>query len=524
MQIKLALFNELIFMVRDFQDAVLNAIRKLALEILIHLKEATDGYSHNMVSYMSASVRHFMPSMEFIMSSAAARSQKLVCQIYPKQTSSYAFMPFQIYPGVAQFSPSFGYPDFLQIVAGQRTHGTRNRLALSLYMPAFESKLDCSVPSLDTSELNQATTYLGYLKRECKMQGQLLAGMNRIEQLRVCGAGAASLSSEKISSLMQHLRHFFKFAPDSVGVYTADVNLWHVTEQHVEALRRAGFNHVRLVLPDLDPTSPNQPDPSWVQLQVLTAIDQLQVASFRAIQVDLMVDYPHQNPLMLARTLKLLMEAGVDRIMLQNVAVPASPLLVASMTYTDLLMYNQDLDALYLQCVRRLGQAGYVHLGMDYFVLPGDPLAVAQAQGRLYLNIEGFSAQANYDVISCGIGTISAIGTNYTKNLETLDGYYDQIDGNALPIESGIALCMDDALRRAVMQMLICNLVLSVKAIELAYPITFAQYFASELGMLHALALDGLLTIDAEWLSVSTTGRLKIRSICQVFDRTLSDW
>jgi oxygen-independent coproporphyrinogen III oxidase len=67
-----------------------------------------------------------------------------------------------------------------------------------------------------------------------------------------------------------------------------------------------------------------------------------------------------------------------------------------------------------------------------------------------------------------------------------------------------------------------CNFELSISAVEQAYPISFSSYFAKELDQLRALEQEGLLKIDAEWLTVTLKGRLLIRNICMVFDRYLT--
>jgi len=123
--------------------------------------------------------------------------------------------------------------------------------------------------------------------------------------------------------------------------------------------------------------------------------------------------------------------------------------------------------------------------------------------------------------VSCGVSAISAVGLTYSQNVKTLDAYYSHLDRNELPISRGIRLSMDDVLRRLIIQMLMCNFELSIAAVEQAYPITFAAYFEPELAQLRKLEEDGLLTIDAEWISVSPRGRLLIRNICMVFDRYL---
>jgi oxygen-independent coproporphyrinogen III oxidase len=67
-----------------------------------------------------------------------------------------------------------------------------------------------------------------------------------------------------------------------------------------------------------------------------------------------------------------------------------------------------------------------------------------------------------------------------------------------------------------------CNFELSIASLEMAYPITFANYFAAELEKLRVFADDGLVNIDDAWLTVTPKGRLLIRNICMVFDRYLN--
>ena len=140
----------------------------------------------------------------------------------------------------------------------------------------------------------------------------------------------------------------------------------------------------------------------------------------------------------------------------------------------------------------------------------------------MHRNFQGYSTHAESDMVSCGVSAISAVASTYSQNVKTLDAYYNHIDKNELPIVRGIKLNMDDALRRVIIQMLMCNFELSIASIEEAYPITFTNYFAPELEKLGVLMRDGLLTIDADWLTVTEKGRLLIRNICMVFDRYLN--
>jgi oxygen-independent coproporphyrinogen-3 oxidase len=173
-------------------------------------------------------------------------------------------------------------------------------------------------------------------------------------------------------------------------------------------------------------------------------------------------------------------------------------------------------------CIERLTEAGYVYIGMDHFALPTDDLAVAQREGRLQRNFQGYSTHAEADMVACGVSAISAVGASYSQNSKTLEAYYERLDRGELPIERGILLDQDDLLRRGVIQDLMCDFELDIAALEQQHGISFAQYFAPELDKLGRLAADGLVTLDAERVRVTPKGRLLIRNVCMVFDRYLN--
>jgi len=81
---------------------------------------------------------------------------------------------------------------------------------------------------------------------------------------------------------------------------------------------------------------------------------------------------------------------------------------------------------------------------------------------------------------------------------------------------------MDDLLRRTIIQGLMCQFELSIRAIEQAFPVVFADYFAAELAQLREYAADGLILIEDGWLTVTPRGRLLIRNLCMVFDSYLA--
>ena len=426
------------------------------------------------------------------------------------------------YPTADRFSDDFAYRDYLQAVASLRTRGSVKPLSLYLHIPFCDTVCYyCACNKIVTKNRDKAAVYLSYLKREIEMQGRLFAGMNHIEQLHFGGGTPTYLSDAQMEELMLHLRRCFQFAPDEVGESSLEVDPRTVSRERVHSLRRQGFNRISLGVQDYDPDVQAAVNRVQPENETQAIIDAAREALFRSVSIDLIYGLPLQTMATMAQTLAKVIKAAPDRIALYNYAhlphlfKPQRRIAEAALPDADARLAILGL------CIATLREAGYVYIGMDHFARPGDDLAIAQVQGRLHRNFQGYSTHAELDLVACGVSAISAVAGTYSQNVKTLDTYYDLIERNELPIERGIRLTMDDQLRRAIIQMLMCQFELSISAIELAYPISFADYFGAELAQLGALAEDGLVTLEPDWISVTPRGRVLIRNVCMVFDRYL---
>lgn len=450
-----------------------------------------------------------VPSVEF-----DAELIRRLSRLGPRYTS---------YPTADRFSEAYGYRDFLHAVAGLRTRGSRNPLSLYLHIPFCDTVCYyCACNKIVTKNREKAATYLSYLKREVEMQGQLFAGMNQVTQLHLGGGTPTYFNDTQMGELMTHLRRWFQFASDEVGEYSIEVDPRTVSVERVHSLRQQGFNRISLGVQDFDPEVQKAVNRIQPEAETIEIINAARAAQFRSVSIDLIYGLPRQNVISMSQTLAKVIAARPDRIAIYNYAhMPHLFKPQRRIDEQDLPSAETKLDMLSL-CIRRLTDAGYVYIGMDHFALPTDDLAVAQQQGRLHRNFQGYSTHAESDLVSCGVSAISSVAATYSQNVKTLDAYYDAIDKNELPIARGIKLNMDDAIRRTIIQMLMCNFELPIASIETAYPITFVEYFEKELAALRGLALEGLLTMDGEWLTITPKGRLLIRNICMVFDRYLN--
>jgi oxygen-independent coproporphyrinogen-3 oxidase len=426
------------------------------------------------------------------------------------------------YPTADRFTEQFSCRDYLHAVNHLHARGARHPLSLYIHIPFCDTVCYyCGCNKIVTKNRDKAATYLDYLKRELAMQGKLFAGSNQVEQLHFGGGTPTYLSDEQMSDLMQHLRRWFSFAEDTKGEYSIEVDPRSVTVERIHTLRAQGFNRISLGVQDFDEQvqrAVNRIQPEQITLDTIYAA---RAAGFRSVSIDLIYGLPRQTVASIAETIAKVIAANPDRIAVYHYAhLPHLFKPQRRIAEADLPSSDIKLDMLAL-CIRQLNTAGYVYIGMDHFAKPDDELAVAQRQGLLHRNFQGYSTHAESEMIACGVSAISSVGMCYSQNAKTLEDYYDRLDQGELPIVRGYQLTMDDVLRRFIIQRLMCNFELSIRSLEQAYPIKFDTYFELELEQLGELQQMGLLAIDSEWIEVTLKGRLLIRTICMVFDRHL---
>jgi oxygen-independent coproporphyrinogen-3 oxidase len=217
-------------------------------------------------------------------------------------------------------------------------------------------------------------------------------------------------------------------------------------------------------------------------------------------------------------TLEQTIALSPDRIAVYNYAhLPARFNPQRRIESNDLPSPDEKLDLLQLT-IKLLTNAGYVYLGMNHFAKPDDELTIAQQNGRLQRNFQGYSTCGDCDIIGMGMSAFGQVCDNYNQNVRDLEQYYSILDEGHLPLERGIELEPGDLLRREIIIQLMCNFRVDISALESKWHFSFSYHFGEELEELKLLQADGLLSIDSEMLQVLPAGRLLVRNICMVFD------
>lgn len=424
------------------------------------------------------------------------------------------------YPTADRFVETFGASEYRTAVAQRNIDHISRALSIYVHLP-FCSTLCfyCACNKIATKDRSKGRRYLDYLLREIDMQSPLFGADRRVEQMHWGGGTPTFHGLEELARLFDTLRTRFDFAAD--GEYSIEVDPRTVDAAGVAALRQMGFNRISLGVQDFDEQVQRAVNRVQSEAQTLAVMEAARREGFQSVNVDLIYGLPKQNLLTFNRTLARVIAAGPDRVAVYNYAhLPSRFKPQRRIQEADLPGPDTRLKLLGL-AAERLGAAGYVYIGMDHFARADDALSVAQRDGRLHRNFQGYSTHAACDLVGLGVSAIGQIGPTYSQNHRELAAYYDSIDRGQLPIARGVALTADDLVRRVVIQHLMCDFALSIRNVEVSYLIVFKDYFSKELQELHALAQAGLLELDDDWITVTPKGRMLIRTICMVFDAYL---
>jgi oxygen-independent coproporphyrinogen-3 oxidase len=426
------------------------------------------------------------------------------------------------YPTADRFTESFGEVSYLTWAAKRNLGGVQRPLALYVHLPFCRDVcFYCGCNKIVTRDAAKAARYLDYLDREIELQSALHRGDPRVAQMHWGGGTPTYYSPDRLRSLFGRLAGSFEFAPD--GEYSIEVDPRTAGPETMHSLRETGFNRVSFGVQDFDPRVQAAVHRVQGVEQTLATIDAARRAGFRSINVDLIYGLPKQTLAGFNTTLGQVIDVRPGRIALYNYAhLPHLFKPQRRISEADLPSPETKLKLLEL-AVRRLSAAGYEYIGMDHFALPDDDLAVAQRQGRLTRNFQGYSACAESDLVGLGVSAIGAIGPTYSQNYRELDEYYGCLGRGQLPIMRGIELSADDLVRRAVIHGLMCHFEISTETIEAAYLVKFDRYFEAEFAELREFGKQGMLEFEDGWISVTPRGRFMIRTICMVFDRYLRE-
>ena len=427
---------------------------------------------------------------------------------------------YSSYPTAAQFHEGIGQKDLLRALRDSRK--ALRPLSLYLHIPfCAHVCYYCACNKVITKDRSRAQPYLQALEQEIGIFGRHLDRRQVVEQLHFGGGTPTFLNHDELCHLMSKLREHFHLLTDDSGDYSIEIDPREADWSTMGLLRELGFNRISIGVQDLDPDVQRAVNRLQTLEETRSIVDAAHTLQFRSVNIDLIYGLPKQSAASFALTLDEIIALQPDRLSLFNYAhLPERFASQRRIEASDLPAAAEKLTILQNSIVQ-LNAAGYRYIGMNHFALPDDELAIAQEDGRLQRNFQGYSSHGHCDLIGLGVSAISQIGELYCQNISDLNPYQQALNTQQLATRRGLRCNADDRVRRAVIQQLICNFHLTFAEIEQAHGVQFREYFDDIWPQLQQMAADQLIDLDQQGIYVKPAGRLLVRSLCMLFDQYL---
>lgn len=421
------------------------------------------------------------------------------------------------YPPATQFTAELDKLNLDEAIEADNCPGS-GPVSLYFHLPFCETLCwYCGCNTVITRRRAAASEYLDDLVREVALTAENMDLSRPVKQIHLGGGTPTFFPPAEIHRLGSLIHGTFRAGPGCE--FGVEVDPRRLTQDHVTALRDIGANRaslgvqdtnarVQLAIHRIQPHRLNEQTMAW-----------LREAGFGSINVDLIFGLPLQTPESFAHTIDEVLGLEPDRLSVFSYAhVPwIKPSQKILEERHDLPSAEEKL-AMFAVAHEKLTAAGYIDIGLDHFARPNDELAVAQREGTLHRNFQGYSTHGGASLYAFGISSISSTADSYRQNVKTLDEWRAALDAGRLPVERGLRLTEEDLRRRTVIMRLMCDRRLDFARLSRELGVNFEQHFAAELASLADLEADGIVRRAPGAVEVTRLGSPLLRVVAMRFD------
>jgi oxygen-independent coproporphyrinogen III oxidase len=420
------------------------------------------------------------------------------------------------YPTVPEWSREFGAAQAREAFA--RAALSTKPLSIYVHLPfCAELCLYCGCTVQITRRADIVESYLDALDVEIARAADLLGARRDVAQMHWGGGTPTHLSPEQIERLHASLSRHFRFLPGaelSIEVHP------HVTgTDHIDTLAGLGFKRVSMGVQDLDARVQEVVHRYQTTEETQALVEHCRKVGVTGINLDLMYGLPEQSEATFAATLDTVAALRPDRLAVYAYAhVPWLKPFQKALEQHDLPDAPRRAG-LFALALERLAAEDYEVIGLDHFALRSDALYGALQNGSLHRNFMGYTTHPAEESLALGMSAISDLGGAYFQNESTTREYERRVTGGELAVQRGLRRSAEDDLRRAVIQDVMCAMVVDLDQLGARFGRTdLREHFAQEWKLLEPLAGEGFCELEPGRLRVLPRGRLFLRHLAMAFD------
>jgi oxygen-independent coproporphyrinogen-3 oxidase len=369
-----------------------------------------------------------------------------------------------------------------------------------------------------TQKYERVRRYLGLLLQEIAVIGDYTGRLN-VTHVHFGGGSPTILTAADFATLMDSLRDHYCLLPDAEVAVEIDPRT--VDAEKINAYAAAGVTRASLGVQDFKHAVQAAVNRIQPYEQVRRVVDELRAAGIDRLNLDLMYGLPHQDAESVADTARRALTLEPDRLAVFGYAhVPW--MRKHQRVLDDTPMATPEQRPAMFDAMRGVFTgAGYVPVGIDHFVRPGDTMARALAARTLKRNFQGYTTDPADTLLGFGVSAISALPDGYAQHTTAMDEYEQAVINVSPAARRGRALTAGDRLRRDIISELMCYYDVDLAAVCARHNLPVD--LDAELERLKAFQARGLVSIEGATVRLHEQGRPYVRAVCSVFDQYYED-
>ncbi len=383
-------------------------------------------------------------------------------------------------------------------------------LSLYLHIP-FCAKM-CSYCGCHTKILpsyKPAADYVDHLLTEIDLVAARLARKQKSIQIQWGGGTPTYLSADDIERVFEKLRTHFDLQQDAeLGM---EIDPRTITQDKIKRLSALGVNRISFGVQDFDEKVQQAINRDQPYEQVKQVTQWARDAGINDINFDLMYGLPLQSRETIERTME--QAASLDPKRLAVFGYAHVPWFAKHQTKLEAFKMP-DAHERYDQFMilsDALARHGYLPVGIDHFAKEDDALFTALKNGALHRNFQGYTTDTAQTMISFGATAISQTPGGFAQNTPLLKKYREAIENGKLPTARGLQIDNKDALRRAIIEKMMCYFETDYAALTESEQTDVADKLA-------AFEADGMIERTGTKVKIKDEAKIFTRLICTAFD------
>lgn len=372
----------------------------------------------------------------------------------------------------------------------------------------------CACRTQGTQSDAPVQAYLETLLAELKMLKATLPAGVKLSRLHWGGGTPTLLTAPMMRDLAGAIADVAPFA--EAYEFSVEIDPNEIDGPRLDALAAAGMNRASIGVQDFDEAI--QKTIGRLQSFEITrdAVLEIRARGVHSLNADILFGLPDQTNARITDSVQKLLALNPDRVALYGYAHVPWMAKRQQLIPSDKLPSPQERLTLFETARRLFLWDNYAEIGIDHFAVHGDGLEVAQKNGTLRRNFQGYTDDPADVLIGLGASSISRFPQGYAQNAPATSAHTMKIREGRFSTSRGHVFTPEDKLRGRLIEMLMCDFRIDAGEILRDHAITRGALSA----MFDRVQSEfrGVLNINDSGLFIPEDARPLTRMIARAFD------